>query len=76
MQQLSLFQRDLYYSQTDVIRKYKISVKKYKELIKEKGFNIHSVHIDYITYSMDTIYILKSDIDSLGLELRIKKGSV
>lgn len=67
---MELFDRDKYYSQTDVVKKFKISVKKYKELLKEKGFKVHTTHIDYVTYTIDTIYVLKSDIDSLGLELR------
>ena len=63
--------RSNYYSFTEVIKKYKISIVKYHALLKEKNIPFESVHIDFGTYQMNTIYVLKTTIDSLQLPLRV-----
>ena len=65
-----MIDRSLYYSFTEVIKKFKISRVKYHALLKEKNIPFESVHIDFGTYQMNTIYVLKTTIESLNLEIR------
>lgn len=65
-----MFDRDLYYSKTDVIKKYKISSKKFDILVSEVGLKEVHTDIVYPDYTITTRYILKSEIESLNLELR------
>lgn len=65
-----MFPRDKYYSKTEVIKKFKISSKKYDILVKERGFSEINTLIDLGHYQMTTRYVLKKDIDTLNLLLR------
>ncbi len=65
-----MFDRDSYYSKTDVVKKFKISSKKFDALVSEKALKEVNNDIVYFDYTITTRYILKSDIDSLNLQLR------
>ena len=64
------FNRSEYYSQTEVTKLYKISVKAYKQAILVNNFTQVNVAVDMGDYSLITIYIRKKDIDGLGLQKR------
>jgi len=66
-----MFDRDKYYSLTEVVKKFKISRVKYHQLLKDKNIPIESTLIDYGDYRIETIYVERSIIDGL-LELRVK----
>lgn len=63
-----MFQRHLYYSQTEVLKKYQISLKKYKEILPTLT-QINNV-VDMGTHTLTTIYVLRTDIERLGLKER------
>jgi len=65
-------ERSKYYSQTDVLKKYKLSAEQYKLLIDQHQITTYQPKIDLGTYQVQAIYTLKSEIDSLNLELRKK----
>lgn len=65
-----MIDRSKYYSQTEVIKKFKISREKYHQLIIDNNIAFETVLIDYKTYQINTIYILKETIDKMNLQLR------
>lgn len=71
---MSTFNRSEYYSQTDVLRLFKISRVKYHALLKERNLNTLSVTIDMGDYTMVTKYVKREIIDNLGLEKRVTLG--
>jgi len=65
-----MIERDKYYSFTEVTKKYKISVVKYHKILIELDIPFETVNIDYGTYQLNTIYVLKTIVESLQLPLR------
>lgn len=63
-----MFIRNSYYSQTEAVKKFRITVKKYKEIIKD--MEQVNREIDLGGYTVTTIYIRKELIDALKIELR------
>lgn len=63
------FNREKYYSITDVLKKYLISSKQYKELIKD----LPKVgrEADLGIFKVNAVYVLREDIEGLNLTLRI-----
>ncbi|SDJ95147.1 hypothetical protein SAMN04487898_105134 [Pedobacter sp. ok626] len=60
------FQRELYFSQTEACRTYKISVRKFKKIIKENGLNV--IEDEFISHTIGgkpfevkTIFVKKID---------------
>ena len=68
--QPATFKRSNYYSQTEVIKTYKISVKGYQQMIADHSFYVVSVPINQGDYTMMTIYVAKQDVESLNLVIR------
>lgn len=66
----SHFKRADYYSQTDVVKLFKISVKAFKQAILANNITQVNIDINMGDYSMVTVYVAKEDIDKLNLELR------
>jgi hypothetical protein len=64
------FDRSKYYSQTEVIKKYNIRVKKYKTLLQEKNIPVFRREIQLEGYITNTIYVLITDIRKLQLQER------
>jgi hypothetical protein len=62
------FPREMYYSQTEALKIYKISAEDYKELIKDLP-QINK-KIDLGGYQVITIYVLRELIDNLNLKKR------
>lgn len=67
---LEMFNREAYLSQTEIVKNYKVSVKKFKELLKEHNIPVVSNKADLGLYSVNTVYILKEDIGKLNLDKR------
>jgi hypothetical protein len=65
-----MFEREKYYFQTDVLKNYKISAKKFKQLLHKKNIPIKSLDANMGYCQLKTIYILKTDIDNLSLSVR------
>lgn len=65
-----MFPREQYYSQTEIVKRYKVSVKKCKELIQAHNIPVLSKKIDLGGYFVDTIYVPKEAIDKLNLTKR------
>jgi hypothetical protein len=63
-----LFERSKYYNQTDVYKKYKVSLKVLKSLLQP--LKVISREVDLGTYSVTAYYYLKQDIEDLHLPLR------
>ena len=64
------FNRNNYYSQTDVVKKYRISIIKYKQLIQDNNIPIESFEADLGGYKVKTVYVSKEVIDALKIALR------
>lgn len=64
------FPRELYYSQTEACKKFKISVKQFKQMLIDHSITVVSHRVDLGGFEVDTIYVLKEDIDKLNLPLR------
>lgn len=67
---LEMFNREAYLSQTEIVKNYKVSVKKFKELLNEHNIPVVSHKADLGLYSVNTIYILKEDLSKLNLDKR------
>ena len=65
-----MFERNKYYSQTEVLKKYKISLKQFRDLLK--NMNVIKKKIDLGNYEVITCYVLKEELESLDLELKPK----
>jgi len=65
-------ERAKYYSQADVTKKFKVSVKKYKELIVQHQLIIYKPEKAPETNKIQSLYIQKTEVDALGLPLRKK----
>ena len=65
-----MFNRKLYYSQTDVVKRFKVSIKQFKQLLVENNIPQINKEINLGMFEVTTIYVLKSDIDKLNLEIR------
>lgn len=69
----NMFARNTYYSQTQIIKQFKISAKQLKELLSSKNIPVISKSVDLGEYSVDAMYITKEAIDKLNLQLRPPK---
>ena len=65
-----MFPRNKYYSQTDVLKKYKINAKDYQDILQQKKIDIVSKDINLGEFNVKTIYVLKKDVEVLNLQLR------
>jgi len=63
-------ERDLYYSQTQICKIYKVTPKKLQLLLKQHNIPVLSKHIDLGEYDVTAKYVTKEQIHQLGLELR------
>ena len=69
---MGLFERDEYCSQTEICKLYRISSKKFKELLLVHYVPVKTNLITYGNYySLTAKYYLKSDIDKLFNEIKI-----
>lgn len=68
-----MFPRNLYFSQTEVIKLFKITPKAYKALLEAQKIPVVSTTIDYNTYTLKTLYALKSNVMKLNLHPRIQE---
>jgi 3-mercaptopyruvate sulfurtransferase SseA len=64
------FPRHLYYSQTDVLRGYRISAKAYQALLEERGIEPVKRVVVLDGYQVETVYVLISEVEKLNLEQR------
>jgi hypothetical protein len=65
-----MFPRSEYYSQTEVLKLYKVNADTYKRILTEKNIPTVNKQIDLGGYMATTIYVLKSDVHALGLTPR------
>lgn len=69
-----MFDRDSYYSQTDVLKNFQISDKKLKALFVVHYVPVVSNLITYGNYySITAKYRLKTDVDALMVQLNISR---
>lgn len=64
------FPRHLYYSQTDVLRRYRISAKDYQRLLEERGIEPVRRAVMLDGYKVETTYVLIDVVEKLNLEQR------
>lgn len=64
------FPRHLYYSQTDVLRRYRVSARDYQALLEERGIEPVKRVVILDGYEVETIYVLITDVEKLNLEQR------
>lgn len=67
----SMFPRNQYYSQTELVKTFQISSKKLKEAIVANNIPVIKKDIDLGEYSVKGLYVLKTDIAKLNLKPRI-----
>ena len=65
-----MFLRHQYYSQTELTKLFKISVKGVKQLIVDHQLVVTSKPVDLGEYTVESVYINKEDIDKLNLPKR------
>ncbi|RZK45966.1 MAG: hypothetical protein EOO97_00075 [Pedobacter sp.] len=65
-----MFNRGDYYSQTEVLKTYKVSSKRYQELLEEHGVEPIRRPVQMEGYEVNTLYVLKEDLEKLNLEKR------
>ncbi len=65
-----LFRRIDHYTQTDIVGRYKITVKQWKELALEKNLDHIRRTINHGTYTTEAYYYRIEDIQALGLQMR------
>lgn len=65
-----MFPREKYYSQTEIIKTYQISVKRFKELVQKHNIPVLSKNVNLGTYSVNTVYVLREDVEKLKLNKR------
>lgn len=63
-----MFNRGAYYSQTEVLKQFKISRKAYNKLIVDLQLPVVSKSINLGEFSVKTVYIEKEIIDKLNLQ--------
>lgn len=63
-------ERDLYFSQTQICKIYKVSPKRLKQLLVQHKIEALNKEIDLGEYQVTALYITKEQIQGLGLELR------
>lgn len=68
-----MFERSKYYSQTEIVSLFQISVKRLKELIADRQIKATEKDVDLGGYSVKALYYLREEIDKLNL---IKKISL
>lgn len=64
------FPRSEYYSQTEAIKKFKISVQTFKQLLVDNNIQVVSRRVNLGEFEVDTLYVRKTDIDQLNLQKR------
>ncbi len=71
---LPFLNRNYYYSQTEVVKLFKVSINRFKQLIIENNISVVSHELMMGTllkpYTVTTIYILKDDVTKMNLEPR------
>lgn len=65
--------RNKYYSQTDIITRFKITPKELKQLIIYHNIPVIEKQISFGVYSVTAIYIVKEDIERLQLPIKQPK---
>lgn len=65
-----MFKRDLYYSITEVVKIFKITAKDYKSLLIQNNIPAIKKPVNLGNYQVESIYVLKSDVESLNLKKR------
>jgi hypothetical protein len=65
-----MFDRSKYYSQTEALKIFKISMARYKRCLLENNIPVVSHPVDLGGYLVDTKYVLKEDIEKLNLSKR------
>ncbi len=65
-----VFPRQLYYSQTEIVKQFSITVKGLKQLIADHQIPAVTKDVDLGEYAVKALYYLKEDIDKLGLTKR------
>lgn len=63
-------ERDLYFSQTQVVKHYQVSVKQLKMLLDEHKVEVHHKEVNLGEYKVTAQYIMKEDIHKLNLQPR------
>lgn len=65
-----MFPRHKYYSITEVVKLYKITSEAYKKLLVDTKTPVVENTINLSEYSVNAKYVLKEDVDKLGLQKR------
>ena len=68
-----MFVRTNYYSQTEATKIFKLSTKQFKDLITKNDIATFRRAANLGEYTVNCIYVLKSDFDTLDLEKRLIK---
>jgi hypothetical protein len=68
--EIASFPHSQYYSQTEVVRKYRVSVKAFKQLLVDRNIQVVSREADLGDLKVKTVYVRKEDINKLKLEKR------
>ncbi|MCU7549212.1 hypothetical protein OCK74_08800 [Chitinophagaceae bacterium LB-8] len=64
------FKRSDYYRQTEVVKRFKIAAKLFKQLLVDNNINQVNKRVDLGGYDVTTVYVKKEDIDVLNIKLR------
>lgn len=67
---MELFDRDSYLSQTQIVKRYQLNVKQFKQLIKDHNLQVIAKEIDLGEFKVITCYVKREDIDKLNLPTR------
>lgn len=60
-----MFERDKYYSQTEAVKKFKVSIKSLKQLILDHQIEVVTKDVDLGLYSVKAIYINRVKLDNI-----------